>query len=157
MAIEGDESIGETIQVAAIRGVGGERLVQHPRLGEPAHDDEPVGDVSLLPDRQSPGRADQRRDPAIDVRRQLPVDGDLGAACGFPAGEGRIVEEGETDRLLELVGVVSGEKHPGHVRLAGGHRPWARAVGGRTLEEIDFRRQAVDPLLFRGHEVSRVG
>ena len=54
----------------------------------------------------------------IDLRRELAVHRELGAAGGLAARKRRKVEIGGADGLLELVDGVAGDEDPGHVGLA---------------------------------------
>ena len=86
---------------------------------------------------------DHRDDPEVDVRRETPVELDLGLARRRRASSVAEVEEAEADRLLHLDRVLAGQEHPRDVRLAQldrrGHR--ARPSGvGRGIEQVVTER-----------------
>jgi hypothetical protein len=70
-------------------------------------------------DRQpvSPSRED-RGDAEVDVRGEAPVELQLLPAALPPALERPVVQEGERDRLVDLVSAFAGEEDPRDVRLS---------------------------------------
>ena len=92
----------------AVVGQAVERRV----LGETAHLDRPLDRRAAAVERQPPvWRARDRHDAAIDVRRERPVDLDLGLAGRLALVEARIVEEREAHRALDLERTRAGKEH----------------------------------------------
>ncbi len=54
----------------------------------------------------------------VDIRGEATVEGDFSFAHGPPGRRGRVVEEPQVDRLLQLVGTVTDEEQDRGVRLA---------------------------------------
>ena len=66
------------------------------------------------------------------LRRERPIDLELGLARGLALRGGGIVEEGKFDRALDLVDALAGEEHGGRVRVDPPHR---RAAMGRGIAQ----------------------
>ena len=94
--------------------------------------------VAGAADRQARRGEHKRHDIEIDIRRKPPVEAELGPARRLAPLEGREVEIGEADRLLELVDLVAGEKDPRHVGFAADHLADWVGVGGGLAEERDL-------------------
>ena len=88
------------------------QVIEHVALIEPLHEHEPIDRGSGSADREARAGVHQRQNVEIDVRRQRAIEPQFGAAGGLPARQGRKVEIGKANRLLELVDPVAGQKDP---------------------------------------------
>ena len=111
-AVRGGEPTRERVDLCRPQPAGSEALAPERAVGEPAH---PHGDIDHLAiaAKARPARPSAHLDHVeIQVRREAAIDAKLLVTAATPFGQAREIEEGETDRLLELVGQRSGEQHP---------------------------------------------
>ena len=108
--VEGYEHIDERVhmvfrQLTTRQDLGPEQLSI-----ELAHDDHPVDDLTIAIKGDAAAVDGDRHSIDVDRRRQSPVECHLGAAVQLPELDGRVIQETEVDRLLELVNKSAGEK-----------------------------------------------
>jgi len=135
--VRGGEPARERVDLRRLQAAGSDALAPERAIGEPAH---PHGDIDHLAIAVEAGsvRPSAHLDHVeIQVRCEAAVEAQLLVAAATPFGQAREVEEVETDGLLELVGQLSCQQHPRHVRLDHAHR---RALA--RLELLAQRRDA---------------
>ena len=89
-------------------------------------------------DRESVRRCGEGYHVEIDVRRQPTIESELSPARGFPPPQGREIEIGKADRLLELVRSITRDKHPGHMGLPANHVGHRVRIGANPAQELDL-------------------
>ncbi len=125
---------GELVELWYAQAPVGDTGIEHVALVETPHRDQPVDRLAVAADREPPVQPRQRLHTEIDIRREAPVEPDLGAAGGFAARQRGEIEIRKAHRLLQLVDVGTGEEHPRHVGLAHLDRRRAR-IGARVFQE----------------------
>ena len=91
-------------------------MVEHVTGRQAAHPDQPVDDHAFPAEPQPPtGIHAQRHDAQVDVGSKTAVQAHFSVAIAASGSERARIEGSEADRFLELVGVVVGQEHPGHV------------------------------------------
>ncbi len=111
--------------------------VEQLRLVEAPHDQHPVDRRRAAEGEPTGGAAADRTNLEIELRRRPPVERELGAAGGLAALEGGIVEIGEADRPLQLVGIGPGQEDERGVGLDPLDGTGVGAVGIRLRQEGD--------------------
>ena len=106
-AIKLHEHRCEPIELPAAQPALLDRAVEHLRLIEARHHDQPIDHLAVAGDCKSTRRTHQRHDAAINIRGKPPIETKLCAASGFTPRQAGEVEIGKADRLLELVGKIA--------------------------------------------------
>lgn len=120
LPVEAGQPLGDRVDVGPPELAALGEAGQAPLLVHPAHLDR-VLDRSLgvlggeLEAAVAPG---DRPHPPVDLRRQALVEPHLLPAEVPPPLQRPVVEEGEGDRSLDLVGEIAGEQHPGDMGIA---------------------------------------
>ncbi len=134
------EEVGEALEHADVGQPVADQPLEGASVGQPPHPHHGIDDVPGPVERQVAGRVSRDRNHAqVDRRRQAPVQPQLLFAEGAsPRGRGG-VEEREADRLLQLVGVRTGQEHVRDVRLHVLYPLWPVGIEGRVSEGRDQR------------------
>ena len=107
------ECIGERQVDSAIR-----QPIERRVLVEAVHLNRPFCRLARSVEREaSVGFARDRHDAAIELRRERPVDFELGLAGGLAFRDVGKIQEGKLDRALDLVDAVAGKEDRGRVRV----------------------------------------
>ena len=106
-AVELDEHRRKPVELPAVQPAVFDRAVEHLRLIEASHYDQPVHHLAVACNRKFTGRTHQRHHAAINISRKPPIEAEFRTAGGLTPGQGGEVEIWEADRLLELVGNIA--------------------------------------------------
>jgi hypothetical protein len=92
-------------------------MVEPAGLGETMHPDCKLDGGAGAVDLRVIRWADDGHDREIELRRKAAVETQFSLATEPPLFERAVVEKGQDDRLLDLVGKVARQQQPGGVRL----------------------------------------
>ena len=137
--MEGGDGGADGEQVARVRGAAMEMRSQCRGLVVAPHLDGVVESVGVMfrRDAQSVRPAwDQGDDAEVQRRREAPVECDLSSTARAPSQRCLVVEKGEPDWFLDLVGLVAGQEDPGDVRLAQLDGVGAVRIGRRVEQRV---------------------
>ena len=105
--------------------------LEHPALVELAHLDRVIEDRSIAANVGAGSAAGDRHHCQIQLGSEPPVQAQLLFAAMLPALQSGEIQEAEVQRLLELVGVLAGEKDIGDVRFEVLDAPHRMRIGVR--------------------------
>jgi hypothetical protein len=117
---------------------GARHLVEQLMLLEAPHHDDPIKRRPVVtPPNRSVRLPADRPDLQIQLRRGAAVQRQLRLARRPPQLRRRKIEVGVFDRALQLVGIVTGEKHDRDVRLDSLNHTLGETVGSGPAQERD--------------------
>ncbi len=146
--VEACDLLGQSVDMRIGQLAAGLDLGQQLGLRELAHLQHVLEGIAVAADHRSIRRAGDRQHFQVEVRCHALVEAQLFFAEMLARGQIGEVEEAEVHRLLDLVGVLAGEDHPGNMgfddpKAFGGVR-----IQGRIL-------QGGDQCLAHGHSLSK--
>jgi hypothetical protein len=133
------QRVGERRVDASLAG----QMIEGQRLVEAAHLDRPFDRLAVAPERERAVRcARDRHHPAIDFRREGPIDRDLGLASCLALRQCGEIQKWKAHRALDLEGALAGEKDRSRVGIDALDR--LSAMGRRVTEQRQDRLLRVD-------------
>lgn len=126
-----DEAVNFTLRDISL----GDDAVEHEVSREATHHDEPIDDRTRTAKTKTVvGHPAKGRDAEVGFWREPAIEADLLATVRLAGSEGREIQEGVADRLLELVASLSSEEDPRHVRFDHGNAGRAVRIRSRAAE-----------------------
>ncbi len=135
--VEGGDPVGEVAHQRRRQPAVLGHAIEQRRLVEAAHHQHPVDRRRRAEGEPARRVAAERANLEIEFGRGATVERELGAAGRLAQRNGRVVEVGEADRALQLVGVIPGEEDERGMGLDAFHRSGIGTVGVRPRQEGD--------------------